>query len=194
MRNSEKGFALPLALLLLVVMTLMGAALVSITAGDIRANSEKDTSQQTFYAAESGISDAKKLLASVEGGVSKMATNPWSRLKFCKPDFVTYLRLPNPKALYDDKHGKEFIKIKNLSEVISVSGDEKTRLDNFSFEYFITYSADFNGFVDNPKKKPGTNKTLYTIHSCGCDKSKSKCNKDKDTITALEAIVTRTVE
>ena len=49
-------------------------------------------------------------------------------------------------------------------------------------------------FVDNPKKKPGTNKTLYTIHSCGCDKSKSKCNKDKDTITALEAIVTRTVE
>ena len=194
MKNSQKGFALPLALLLLVVMTLMGAALVSITAGDIRANSEKDTSQQTFYAAESGISDAKKLLASVEGEVSKMATNPWSRLKFCKPDFFPNLRSPNTKALYDDKHGKEFIKIKNLSEVISVSGDEKTRLDNFSFEYFITYSADFNGFVDNPKKKPGTNKTLYTIHSCGCDQSKSKCNKDKDTITALEAVVTRTVE
>ena len=45
MKNKEKGFALPVALLLLVVMTLMGAALVSISAGDIRANNEKDYSQ-----------------------------------------------------------------------------------------------------------------------------------------------------
>ena len=60
MKNTEKGFALPLALLLLVVMTLMGAVLVSITVGDIRANNEKDYSQQAFYAAESGITHAKK--------------------------------------------------------------------------------------------------------------------------------------
>ena len=42
-RNNEKGFALPLALLLLVVMTIMGITLVSITSGDIRANDEKDS-------------------------------------------------------------------------------------------------------------------------------------------------------
>ena len=60
MKNREKGFALPVALLLLVVMTLMGVALVSISAGDIRANNEKDNSQQAFYAAESGITHAKK--------------------------------------------------------------------------------------------------------------------------------------
>ena len=42
MKNNQKGFALPVALLLLVVMTLMGVTLVSISAGDIRANNEKD--------------------------------------------------------------------------------------------------------------------------------------------------------
>ena len=59
MKRIEKGFALPVSLLLLVVMTLMGATLVSITAGDIRANNEIDYSQQAFYAAESGITNAK---------------------------------------------------------------------------------------------------------------------------------------
>ena len=49
MKNIEKGFALPVALLLLVVMTLMGAALVSISAGDIRANNEKDYSSITTF-------------------------------------------------------------------------------------------------------------------------------------------------
>ena len=37
MKNRQKGFALPLVLLLLVVMTLMGVILVSIIVGDIRA-------------------------------------------------------------------------------------------------------------------------------------------------------------
>ena len=54
MKKKQYGFALPVSLLLLVVMTLMGAALVSITVGDIRANNEKDLNQQAFYAAESG--------------------------------------------------------------------------------------------------------------------------------------------
>ena len=58
-KNSEKGFALPLALLLLVVMTIMGATLVNITSTEHNANTNKDSNQQTFYAAESGISVAK---------------------------------------------------------------------------------------------------------------------------------------
>jgi Tfp pilus assembly protein PilX len=61
--NSEKGFALPVALMLLVVMTLMGAALVTTTSSDMGSNNEKDNSSQAFYAAESGISLAKEWLA-----------------------------------------------------------------------------------------------------------------------------------
>ena len=61
--NSEKGFALPVALMLLVVMTLMGAALVTTTSSDMSSNNDRDNSSQAFYAAESGISMAKEWLA-----------------------------------------------------------------------------------------------------------------------------------
>ena len=60
MKNIEKGFALPVALLLLVVMTLMGAALVSISSGDIN-NNKKDYNSKPFYAAESGITLLKMM-------------------------------------------------------------------------------------------------------------------------------------
>ena len=58
--KNERGFALPLALLLLVVMTIMGLTLVTITSKEHTANTDKDTNQQVFYAAESVIAIAKK--------------------------------------------------------------------------------------------------------------------------------------
>jgi len=58
-KETEKGFALPLALLLLVVMTIMGTTLVTISSNEHNANDDKDSNQQVFYAAESGISVAK---------------------------------------------------------------------------------------------------------------------------------------
>ena len=187
MRNNQKGFALPLALLLLVVMTLMGLTLVSITSGDIKANSEKDYSQQAFYAAESGISHGKKYLAS-QKNLSK-GTEQYSKLKYCKPNLFPNLRGPTFKVMNDD-NGKPIIGLYNLNQLISASGDEQTRLSKFSFEYFITYSPDHNGYTENPKKKPGTNKTYYTIYSCGCDGSKTKCKSQNNKIVALEAVVT----
>ena len=42
-KNSEKVFALPLALLLLVVMTIMGATLVNITSSEHGSNTNKDS-------------------------------------------------------------------------------------------------------------------------------------------------------
>ena len=60
--NSEQGFALPLALLLMVVMAIMGVTLVTVISNEHNANNNKDTNQQTFYAAESGISVAKKYM------------------------------------------------------------------------------------------------------------------------------------
>ena len=44
---------------MLVVMSLMGATLMVIAAGDHKRNSNIDISQQVFYAAESGLSDAR---------------------------------------------------------------------------------------------------------------------------------------
>ena len=182
MKNSQRGFALPLALLLLVVMTLMGAALVSITAGDIRANSEKDTSQQTFYAAESGISVAKNWMV---GNISKFSSSPPNnldgQLRFCKASFFPNLRSSN-NGFHTDR--------KSLNQVISASGDEATRLSKYSFEYFIAYSPDQNGNNSSGKKKSGTNNILYTIYSCGCDAAANSCNAQNNVIVPLEAVVT----
>ena len=135
-RDSEKGFALPLALLLLVVMTIMGLTLVTITSNEHNANNNKDTNQQTFYAAESGISIAKKYMVDntslITGSTHR---NLEGDLKFCKASFFPNLRTSNGITL-----GR-----KSLNEIISASGAEATRLGKFSFEYFIAYSPDVNG-------------------------------------------------
>ena len=77
-----------------------------------------------------------------------------------------------------------------MNEVISASGVEATRLGKFSFEYFIAYSPDVNGNNSSAKKKSGTNNTLYTIYSCGCNESKDKCSAQSNIIVPLEAVVT----
>ena len=101
-------------------------------------------------------------------------------LKFCKASFFPNLRTSNGITL-----GR-----KSLNEIISVSGAEATRLGKFSFEYFIAYSPDVNGNNSSAKKKSGTNNTLYTIYSCGCNESKDKCNAKSNVIVPLEAVVT----
>ena len=179
-KNSEKGFALPLALLLLVVMTIMGATLVNITSSEHGANTNKDSTQQTFYAAESGIAVAKKYMVentSLITGSSQRNLN--NDLKFCKASFFPNLRNSNGFTLQR----------KSLNEVISASGDEAKRLGKYSFEYFIAYTPDQNGNNSSAKKNKD-NKTLYTIYSCGCNESKDKCNPQNNVVVSLEAVVT----
>ena len=53
--KKEKGFAIILALVLLVAMSLMGGALVVVASGDHQNNNIRDEYQQTFYIAEIGI-------------------------------------------------------------------------------------------------------------------------------------------
>ena len=180
-RNNEKGFALPLALLLLVVMTIMGATLVTISSNEHNANNKKDSNQQTFYAAESGISVAKKYMVdNISLITGSSPRNLDGDLKFCKASFFPNLKTSNGFTL-----GRQ-----SLNEVISATGLEATRLGKFSFEYFIAYSPDKDGNNSSAKLKPGTNNKLYTIYSCGCNESKGKCNAQSNVIVPLEAVIT----
>ena len=182
-KKNEKGFALPLTLLLLVVMTIMGATLVTITTSEHTANSDKDVSQQAFYAAESGISIAKERVSKKP---TELTTNSQSNqdnnLVFCKSSFFPNLRASNGFIIQRE----------NLSDVIKAqSRDEKERLGKFSFEYFIGYSPNKDGYNTSAKKKqPGNKKTLYTVYSCGCDAPKDKCKADKNIIVPIEAVIT----
>ena len=185
-KNSEKGFALPLALLLLVVMTIMGATLVNITSTEHNANTNKDSNQQTFYAAESGISVAKNWMV---GNISKFSSSPPNnldgQLRFCKASFFPNLKSSN-NGFYTER--KSLNQIPELLQ--GASGDEATRLSNYSFEYFIAYSPDVNGNNSSGKKKSGTNNILYTIYSCGCNAAANTCSSQNNVIVPLEAVVT----
>ena len=185
-KNSEKGFALPLALLLLVVMTIMGATLVNITSTEHNANTNKDSNQQTFYAAESGISVAKNWMV---GNISKFSSLPSDnldgQLRFCKASFFPNLKSSN-NGFYTER--KSLNQIPELLQ--GASGDEATRLSNYSFEYFIAYSPDVNGNNSSGTKKSGTNNILYTIYSCGCNAAANTCSSQNNVIVPLEAVVT----
>ena len=58
--KNEKGFALVLSLVLLMAMTLMGGALIVISASDHRSNNTGDEYQQTFYVAETALYEGEK--------------------------------------------------------------------------------------------------------------------------------------
>ena len=58
--NNEEGFALVLSLVLLMAMSLMGGALIVISASDHQSNNISDEYQQTFYVAESALYEGEK--------------------------------------------------------------------------------------------------------------------------------------
>ena len=70
MRNNEKGFALVLSLVLMLVMSLMGGSLIVISAGDHQGNNRNEDYQQTFYVAETALLEGEKY-------VLNQALGPW---------------------------------------------------------------------------------------------------------------------
>ena len=196
-RKNEKGFAIALALLMLVAMSLMGASLMVIAASDHKQNGNLNIKQQSFYAAETGITEAKKWL-STQSALT-IGSDPSNQLSFCKTSLFN--ELSNPKAV------KDYIEKKDLSELIV--GESK--LSDYSYEYFITYTPDANGNTQNAitstvsgatggdisqgtsYKNTGTSTaTYYNVYSCGCDANKNSCNSDSNVITALQSTITLT--
>ena len=193
--KNQKGFAIALALLMLVVMSLMGATLLVIVAGDHKRNSNLDVNQQAFYAAESGLSDARVWLSKETSLIPR--GNPNNQAKFCKTDFF-----PN---LTDAKVINDRVARDNLDNKFSnMSQDERNKLSNFSFEYFITYTPDKSGLTQNQqevtvasdtgssiamdtsyKSQGGNSGTRFTIFSCGCNASYNECKENKNIIIRL---------
>ena len=196
-RKNEKGFAIALALLMLVAMSLMGASLMVIAASDHKQNGNLNIKQQSFYAAETGITEAKKWL-STQSALT-IGSDPSNQLSFCKTSF--FPELSTPKAV------KDYVEKKDLSELIV--GESK--LSDYSYEYFITYTPDASGNTQNAitstvsgatggdvsqgttYKNTGTSTaTYYNVYSCGCDANKNSCNSDSNVITALQSTITLT--
>jgi hypothetical protein len=93
MKNSEKGFALILSLVLLLAMSLMGGALIVMSAGDHKSNNSSDNYQQTFYVAETALIQGEKYILNQFLGPWDTKTNARDLTKKNMP--------PNQTTVYD---------------------------------------------------------------------------------------------
>jgi len=210
-KKSEKGFVLVLAILLLLVMSLMGTTLIVIASNDVQGNRERDYNQQTFYAAETGIQEAKEYLnQQVQKGVT-LKPYDIGPLNFCKTSFFPGLsdNMSYVKAI-GPANGSARKGWTSLGHLGGSDAIEEKRLAKYQYEWFITQTPDANGYTigsDLPKSKEGeggssgsgqnisesasyvqenifssTGTSYYfTIYSCG--------KGENDIIVPIEAIV-----
>ena len=200
-KKKEKGFALVLSLMMIVVMSIMAVTLMTVSGNEHKKNETKDNKQQAFYAAETGINIAKNWMATETSTLQ--SNNPAARdgsLKFCKTTLFPSLE-DNANSLHTGSN--------TLSSIITGTSDkEKERLKKYSFEYFITYSPNASGVptiktktvasTEGSSVTQGTayksaatsSATYYTIYSCGCNNTVSSCNAQNNIIIPLEAVVT----
>ena len=102
---------------MLVAMSLMGATLMVVAAGDHKRNGNLNIKQQTFYAAETGITEAKKWLAS-ETSLAP-GSGPGNNLSFCKTSF--FPELSNPKLIKDKIEKKDLKRFSGFFCIICFS-------------------------------------------------------------------------
>ena len=197
-RKTGQGFALALALMMLLVMSIMGASLMQVVSNDHKSNGLKDNSQQAFYAAETGIREAKRWMLAQSNLTPGNAPN----VKFCKTSFFS--DLSSAKTI------NNYVETKTLDQLITASSDETNRLKEYSYEYFITYTPDTNGqtstattktvsgasggdISESSSYKSGTTgtATYYTIYSCGCNAPAAQCKSGENIVTALESYVSK---
>ena len=144
MKNrNEKGFALVLSLVLLLVMSLMGGALIVISSGDHQSNNYSDDYQQTFYVAETAIMEGENYLKNYFLG-------PWNS-KSKKRD-LSLRKLP-------DNQGGKSTGGSGFSGAMTLANYDKT----FG-SYKNTRDVCYNSFHDLDKKNLD-NKGVVTAQS-----------------------------
>ena len=144
-RKNEKGFALVLSLVLLMAMSLMGGALIVISARDHQSNNVSDEYQQTFYVARATFK-------------SILGPDPDTPLSTSK------VQVNETKSYYDFL-GSSVIEA-------GLNNREKKRMEKFQFQYFLTRigSAPFKGYGTSIKKDAtdaGNDGMAYRIYGCG---------------------------
>ena len=164
LKKNEKGFALILALVLLMVMSLMGGSLVVISSSDHRGNNSSDEYQQAFYVAETALLEGEKELLNMYLGkwekndddqdVRGEKGRPPENLADANNKTACYKSFRNITDHKDEKlkvvlhyTGKKFInivqpvidQIKNSSDYGDADDIEREKkiLQKYTYEYFM---------------------------------------------------------
>ena len=122
--KNQKGFALVLALVLLVVMSLMGGALIVVSSSDHQTNNVSDNYEQTFYVAETALLEGEKFLINEHLG-------PWQT---------------------DGKRGKRNINPKNVKDFADGKMDLKYTKSELNDFWLDTEKKCLNSFTNFKKK------------------------------------------
>ena len=200
-KKNEQGFAIALSILMLVIMSMMGVSLVLVASNDHAQNSKKDYTQQTFYAAETGIAEAKKYLETISKTSIPTSVTKWNNPNnnnWCTPSLFRSLDSNNVYRLNNRSVES------TLDNVIASTkgSEEHTRLQKYRYYYFITHSPKSDGSTNvassktissssgtgssaavgtSYKNQGSANAYYYGIFACG--------KGEEDTIVALDSIV-----
>jgi Tfp pilus assembly protein PilX len=182
-KKKEEGFVLVLAILLLLVMSLTGTTLVVIASNDYRGNTLRDHHQQTLYAAETGIQEAKRYLSEqVKKGQSlNSGAHPDAYAQFCKTIFFTSLNHETKKHNKENSvkaiilASNKVVASKRLDNLMSSNDKtEKNRLAKYQYEYFITHTPRQGGYTDGINiEKNWWSKQVASTSSAGTNISES---------------------
>ena len=197
MNKNEKGFALVLSLILLLVMSLMGGALIVISSGDHQSNNTSDQYQQAFYVAETGLLEGeKKIINQFLGpwgstGVRDITGRslPINQINVTKTNcFKSFRNIKREDFqvthhIVNQNFGKLIEPIFGTpSDVDSLATDdvkvmekltkEKEYLKRFRYEFFSVNigSAPYLGTGSSIKKASNNSQSLgtaYKIYACG---------------------------
>ena len=175
-------------------MTLIGTTLVVIVSNDYKGNTLRDHNQQTLYAAEAGIQEAKRYLSEqVKKGQSlKSGSHPDASAQFCKTIFFTSLNHETNK--HNNENSVKAIILASNKVVTSnsldnlISSNDKTeqkRLAKYQYEYFITRTPRQGGYTDGINIEPNWwSKQVATTSSAGTNISESSSyNKQSASLT-----------
>ena len=185
--KKEEGFILVLAILLLLLMSLMGTTLVVIASNDYSGNTLRDHNQQTLYAAETGIQEAKRYLGEqVKKGQSlNSGAHPDAYAQFCKTIFFTSLNHETKK--HNNENSVKAIILASNKVVASnrldnlISSNDKTeqkRLAKYQYEYFITHTPRQGGYTDGINiEKNWWSKQVASTSSAGTNIAESASYK-----------------
>ena len=210
MKKNERGFALVLGLVLLLVMSLMGGSLIVITSGDHKNNNEGDNYQQAFHVAEAGLLAGERFLMNQYMGPWETETRVTASRNLpantVTPRNTRCLRsFPNINtatfkvaAVSADVAGWEgnmqqpFLDLIHDHVERAVDGpltNEERYLQNFYYEYLLhrVGAAPFTGFGASIKKGASDDRIdgmAYRVYSCGVYDGGST-----DLIVPLEALI-----
>tara|TARA_B100000676_G_scaffold164429_1_gene161706 strand:- start:2809 stop:3450 length:642 start_codon:yes stop_codon:yes gene_type:complete len=188
-KNSNKGFALVLSLVLLLAMSLMGGGLIVIASSDHQGNNSSDEYQQTFYVAETALMQAEKsIIDKVMGQINNSgergdrfiprngdsdgdgnATDPAPTQTACFKSFRNLSR-DSDFRVFEHIQDQSFLTL--IRPLVQGNTDEEKKLEKYKYEFFSVNagSSNFKAAGSSVSKTSLTTQrlgTTYRIYGCG---------------------------